>query len=98
MTKKFPLNPAHPERNCWGCDKYCPAGDMQCGNGSDRTQHPSEIFGDDWDTWGLDPVAPQGAEPQARPRSIIPLAPVRPEGMDPHAHSRSLPPTGVQSS
>lgn len=61
MAKKFPINPAHPERNCWGCDKYCPADDMQCGNGSDRTQHPAEIFGEDWDTWGLDPVAPQGA-------------------------------------
>ncbi|MBX9295918.1 DUF3079 domain-containing protein [Chromobacterium piscinae] len=47
-AKKFPLNPRHPERICWGCDKYCPALDMACGNGSSRTQHPAEIFGDDW--------------------------------------------------
>ena len=48
-VKKFPKAPAHPERVCWGCDLYCPAKDMRCGNGSDRTQHPAELFGDDWD-------------------------------------------------
>ncbi|MBP4052162.1 DUF3079 domain-containing protein [Chromobacterium violaceum] len=47
-AKKFPLHPRHPERICWGCDKYCPASDMACGNGSSRTQHPAEIFGDGW--------------------------------------------------
>ncbi|GAB3185143.1 DUF3079 domain-containing protein [Hydrogenophaga aquatica] len=51
MAKKFPINPPHPERICWGCDKYCPAGDMACGNGSDRTQHPAELFGPDWNEW-----------------------------------------------
>jgi hypothetical protein len=75
MSRKFPLHPPHPERNCWGCDKYCPAHEMQCGNGSDRTQHPMEIFGDDWDTWGLDPVLPAGTAPADKPRFIIPLAP-----------------------
>jgi len=24
-----------------------------CGNGTDRTQHPAELFGDDWYEWGL---------------------------------------------
>lgn len=48
MAKKFPLNPPHPERICWGCDRYCPASDLACGNGSSRTQHPSELFGEDW--------------------------------------------------
>ncbi|MGB9093696.1 MAG: DUF3079 domain-containing protein [Gallionella sp.] len=48
MAKKFPTHPAHPERICWGCDKYCPGHDMCCGNGSDRAQHPVELFGDDW--------------------------------------------------
>ena len=57
MAKKFPVNPAHPERNCWGCDKYCAADDMQCGNGSDRTQHPAELFGPDWNEWGLEAEA-----------------------------------------
>ena len=27
---------------------------MRCGNDSDRTQHPAELFGDDWDQWELD--------------------------------------------
>ena len=63
MVKKFPLNPAHPERICWGCDRYCPADAMVCGNGSVATLHPAELFGKDWMTWGLDgdaaaPLAP----------------------------------------
>lgn len=58
MAKKFPLNPAHPERTCWGCDKFCPAHSMMCGNGSERTQHPAELFGEDWAEWGMDPFAP----------------------------------------
>lgn len=52
MTKKFPLHPKHPERICWGCDKYCPANDLQCGNSSGRTQHPAEMLGEDWYLWG----------------------------------------------
>ncbi|WP_461160645.1 DUF3079 domain-containing protein [Simplicispira piscis] len=51
-VKKFPQAPAHPERVCWGCDLYCPAKDMRCGNGSDRTPHPAELFGEDWAQWG----------------------------------------------
>ena len=57
MRKIFPILPAHPERTCWGCDKYCPADAMACGNGSERSQHPSELFGPDWHQEGLDPVA-----------------------------------------
>ena len=52
MAKKFPLHPVHPERLCWGCDKYCPADSLACGNGSERTQHPVELFGEDWFEWG----------------------------------------------
>jgi hypothetical protein len=55
ILKRFPLNPPHPERNCWGCDKYCPAGSLACGNGSERSQHPAELFGEDWAQQGLDP-------------------------------------------
>lgn len=58
MAKKFPLNPKHPERTCWGCDKYCAVNALQCGNGSSRTQHPSEMLGEDWymwGDWGIDP-------------------------------------------
>lgn len=65
MRKKFPILPAHPERTCWGCDKYCAAGAMMCGNGSIRTPHPSELFGEDWAAFGL----PDEGEPAAEPVS-----------------------------
>lgn len=54
VAKKFPIKPQHPERLCWGCDRYCAADSMLCGNGSERTQHPVELFGDDWMSFGLD--------------------------------------------
>jgi hypothetical protein len=44
-------HPKHPERICWGCDKYCPADDLRCGNGTVRTPHPLELFGHDWRDW-----------------------------------------------
>jgi hypothetical protein len=49
MAKKFPSNPSHPERICWGCDLYCPAKALACGNGAERTMHPAELFGENWD-------------------------------------------------
>lgn len=52
MAKKFPLHPKHPERICWGCDKYCSVDDLGCGNGSERTPHPAELLGDDWYEYG----------------------------------------------
>ena len=66
-AKRFPIHPANPHRLCWGCDKYCPADAMACGNGSVRTQHPVELFGEDWLEWGLDAQseAGQDAAPQA---------------------------------
>jgi hypothetical protein len=48
---QIPIDPKHPERVCWGCDKLCPANDLRCGNGTDRTQHPIELFGPDWYEW-----------------------------------------------
>ncbi|GAB2900844.1 DUF3079 domain-containing protein [Uliginosibacterium flavum] len=57
MAKKFPIHPAHPERICWGCDKYCSADSMNCGNGSERTLHPAEMLGNDWykdGSWGIE--------------------------------------------
>jgi hypothetical protein len=42
------LEPRHPERVCWGCEKLCPASDLACGNGSERTPHPVELFGENW--------------------------------------------------
>lgn len=31
---------------------------MKCGNGSDRTQHPVELFGDDWLEFGNEDAEP----------------------------------------
>ena len=69
MAKKFPLNPGHPERICWGCDKYCSAQSMMCGNGSERTQHPAELFGEDWHEFTMDEpaVSPNDALQQSKP-------------------------------
>lgn len=66
MAKPFPLHPKHPERICWGCDRYCAATDLACGNGADRTMHPAEMLGDDWyehGDWGLAPEPPVTDEP-----------------------------------
>lgn len=46
--KQQVLHPKNPERICWGCDRYCPANDLVCGNGTIRTPHPAELLGDDW--------------------------------------------------
>ncbi|MFC0709465.1 DUF3079 domain-containing protein [Azorhizophilus paspali] len=68
MAKKFPLNPKHPERICWGCDRYCPATSLACGNGADRTMHPAELLGEGWHLFedgGFDPAveAEEATEP-----------------------------------
>ncbi|MCW3478224.1 DUF3079 domain-containing protein [Neisseriaceae bacterium JH1-16] len=60
MTTKaprIPLHPRYPERICWGCAHYCAADALRCGNGSGRTPHPVELFGDDWCDWqhGVEP-------------------------------------------
>jgi hypothetical protein len=68
MAKRFPLRPKHPERICWGCDKYCPADSLICGNGSGRTEHPIEMLGEDWyksEDWGMDPGAGSGPDTSA---------------------------------
>jgi len=77
MSKKFPINPAHPERVCWGCDLFCAAKDMRCGNGSDRTAHPVELFGQGWETWGgsadaLIDAAPAAVDPVHACRTDVP--------------------------
>lgn len=66
MSKRFPANPAHPERICWGCDRYCPVDSRACGNGSVATPHPSELFGKDWESWGTNPQ-PSGRSLSAPP-------------------------------
>lgn len=63
MAKRFPINPLHPERVCWGCDRYCAADSMACGNGSVRTLHPAELFGEDWMSFGLDANEAAGQTP-----------------------------------
>ena len=51
VVTRVPLKPKNPDRICWGCDKYCPADDLACGNGTIRTLHPIELFGEDWYEW-----------------------------------------------
>ena len=36
---------------------------MRCGNGTDRTQHPAELWGPDWKSFGLDAVEPAAEQP-----------------------------------
>ncbi|NBF02208.1 DUF3079 domain-containing protein [Pseudomonas sp. Fl5BN2] len=69
MAKPFPANPKHPERICWGCDRYCAASALACGNGADRTMHPAEMFGEDWNQqrdWGLESPQEQDGVTAAR--------------------------------
>lgn len=51
------LHPKHPERICWGCDKYCRANDLCCRE--ERVPHPIEPFGGAGDppAVALEPVA-----------------------------------------
>ncbi|AKJ30875.1 DUF3079 domain-containing protein [Caldimonas brevitalea] len=71
-AKKFPIVPLHPERICWGCDRYCAADSMTCGNGSVRTPHPSELFGEDWMEWGLDARSAAAHEEEQSPLAPTP--------------------------
>jgi hypothetical protein len=57
------VKPRHPERIWWGHDRYCAADDLAGGNGTIRTPHPSELFGEDWLAW-----------PEERARSGRPAA------------------------
>jgi hypothetical protein len=59
----LPLKPRNPERVCWGCDKYCPADSLACGNGTIRTPHPIELFGEDW-------LEDEQPAPTATPRPV----------------------------
>ena len=86
VAKKFPSHPIHPERICWGCDHYCPADDLRCGNGTDRTQHPVELFGDDWLDFGPD------AEDE-RPAAANDRASVDPAGPSPGPSEDQVPST-----
>lgn len=52
---KIPVRPGHPERICWGCEQYCPADDMRCGNGTERAQHPLELWGEAWMSMSIGP-------------------------------------------
>lgn len=63
------LAPAHPERICWGCEKRCPAAHLACGNGSERTLHPVELFGADWYEWSGGTDGEDGGSEQSGDRS-----------------------------
>lgn len=72
LMARIHLHPSHPERICWGCDKYCPADDLACGNGTIRTLHPAELFGPDWDEWAEPGAAPSAAP---SPAAHLPFTP-----------------------
>lgn len=68
------LYPKHPERICWGCEKYCPANHLNCRE--TRVEHPVELFGGDWceasdaiPRFG-DIVTLSGQEAQAESRAV----------------------------
>ncbi|WP_245626236.1 DUF1203 domain-containing protein [Stenotrophomonas humi] len=68
MAKPFPLKPKHPERICWGCDRYCATDALACGNGSGRTQHPVETQGEDWYVaWGIEPEPDRPSHAKLKP-------------------------------
>jgi hypothetical protein len=69
---KVPLHPKHPERVCWGCDKYCPADSLLCGNGTVRTQHPVELFGEDWLDWAIDSPRSEPVPPGVVTLKVLP--------------------------
>jgi hypothetical protein len=62
---KVPLHPKHPERICWGCDKFCTVDDLRCGNGTIRAPHPIELFGEDWWKWPAETDSEAEAAPAA---------------------------------
>ncbi len=70
---KVALQPRHPERICWGCDKYCPADDLACGNGTIRTPHPVELFGSDWVEWSADSAAEPTADDRVKAAASSPM-------------------------
>ena len=79
---KLPLHPKHPERVCWGCDQYCPAKALACGNGTERTPHPAELFGDDWYEWAQDHTSDESlAPPTGDDKEHDPSANVGPDGL-----------------
>ena len=74
MSKpKVSLNPKHPERICWGCDKYCSADDLRCGNGTIRTQHPVELLSEDWGKCTDEPPSCEAHRERDGPEQEVPL-------------------------
>jgi hypothetical protein len=69
------LHPKHPERICWGCDRYCPADDLACGNGTIRTAHLVELFGDDWLDWAERRASGGKARATALPQAAAIVSP-----------------------
>lgn len=67
-TKPAVLHPKNPDRICWGCDRLCPAESLACGNGTIRTPHPAELFGDDWLDWLDARKASNASGPRRGPR------------------------------
>lgn len=60
--KDRPVHPKHPDRICWGCDRYCPVDDPACGNGNILTAHLAQLFGEDWLDWVERRIEPRAIE------------------------------------
>ena len=67
------FHPKHPERICWGCDRYCPADDLSCGNGTIRTPHPIELLGEDWRQAAEDALMATDGPAESVPSTMPPL-------------------------
>lgn len=70
MAVNVPIRPGHPERICWGCEHFCPANDMRCGNGTDRAQHPIELWGENWMAIECDETPPEPTDAPESPSAI----------------------------
>jgi hypothetical protein len=67
-VKKFPIHPGNPGRICWGCDKYCQASELACS--AERTLHPAELFGEDWQEWAPGHVPMTGIDHESATSAI----------------------------
>jgi len=85
--KRFPQLPVHPERLCWGCDRYCASDNMLCGNGSERSPHPVELFGAGWSNPLLPAEPAQPTQPASGEPDLLADKPAPP----------SLPPSPLPS-
>jgi Protein of unknown function (DUF3079) len=62
---KDPFAARQPGASLLGLQQVLPGDDLACGNGTIRTPHPCELFGDDWLEWSLGKGTDSAASPTA---------------------------------